>query len=523
MKQIMRLFSVQVWALLGDMFFIGSGKKKKPKVLYAGILLFVTAMAALAFFYFYMMGKVLLQYDSIEILPSLTMAASSLLVLMTTIFKVKGTIFGFRDYDLMMSLPVSTSKIVASRVLLLYSLNIVFVVMLMVPMMVAYGLLAEPGILFYISGSIMMFFVPLVPLLLASVLGTLLAFVSARFRHSNLVSILVYILAMILILALSFTTSGSDVQIINMSRYLTEQVNDAYPPAYFYGKAVIDKDSRALIAFLLISLGSFFLYSYLAGKFFRKLNSLAMAGSYRKNYKLNELTAASPLKALFRKEIKRYFSSPVYVLNTGIGIVLLTIGAIALFFIDLNKLGGDPQLSWMLAQGGPLFISFCIATSCTTMASVSLEGSSLWIVKSLPVPTGTIFASKILVNLLITAPAMLDAVLITIALRLGVMTGLLLILVALMSALFISMLGLVVNLKFPNLTWTSETVVVKQSAASMLTVFGSLLTLGLQVLLLMLIKDFIFTYLLYLGILALGAALIYRILMTYGVKRFQEL
>ncbi len=523
MRKIIRLFSVQVWALLGDMFYIGNGKKKKPKVLYVGTGLFVVAMAAVAFFYCYMMGKALLLYECIEILPSLIMAASSLLVLMTTIFKVKGTIFGFRDYDLTMSLPVSTGKIVASRVLLLYSLNIVFVLMLMVPMMVAYGLLAAPGILFYLYGAIMIFFIPLVPILLASVLGTLVAFASARFRHSNLVSILGYMLLMVFILILSFTSGSSEAEIINISRTLSEQVNSTYPLAQIYGQAVIQGDSKALVCFLLISLGTLVLFTYLVGKLFRKLNSLVMAGSYRRKYKMEGLSTASPLKALFRKEIKRYFASPIYVLNTGIGIVILTIGAIALFFVDPQKLGGDPQLAWMISQGGPVFISFCIGMSCTTMASVSIEGRSLWIGKTLPVAASTIFASKILVNLLVMAPALIDAILIAIALKMELMTGLILLLVVLVNALFTSQLGLIINLRFPNLNWTSETVVVKQSAATMMTLFSSFLIIGIQVLLLLVIKDFLISYLLYLGMMILGIVLLYRILLSYGAKRYQEL
>ncbi len=523
MKKVMRLFSVQVWAMLGDMFSIGNSRRKKPKLLYAGILLFVIFMSGLAFFYCYMIGKGLMYYDSIEILPPLIMAATSIIVLMTTIIKVKGTIFGFRDYDLIMSLPVSNGKIVASRVILLYSINFIFVFMLMVPMMVAYGLLMRPDIGFYLAGAITMFLVPLVPIILASVLGTLVSFVAARFRYSNLISILFSMLLLISFLGLSLTAGKPGNEMINISRYLAEQVNALYPLADLYTKAVIEGDIRALLSFLLISVGAFCLYSYLIGKLFRKLNSLVMVGRNRTKFRMGELKTTTPLKALFRKEMKRYFSSPIYVLNTGLGIVLLTIGAIALFFVDPEKLFGSLQVAGLFSQIGPLFLSFCIVTCCTTMASISLEGRNLWIAKSLPVTAGTIFASKLLVNLLVTAPALFDAILISFALGLSLTEGIIMVLVTTVISLSVSLLGLVVNLKLPNFNWTSETVVVKQSAATMISLFAGFAMVGLQVLFLVVIKAFVPAYLLYLGFMTIVAFLLYRTLMTYGVKRFHEL
>lgn len=523
MKKVIRLFSIQIWALLGDMLSIGSGRRKKPKLLYAAIILFVISMSSLAFLYCYAIGKVLLQYDSIAILPPMVMAATSVIVLMTTIFKIKGTVFGFRDYDLIMSMPVSTGSIVASRILLLYGINFVFVLMLIVPMMAAYGILASPDIIFYLTGTLSLFFVPLVPIVLASVLGTLITLVAVRFRRSNLVSILASTAVLASIIALSFMIGDSGEEMANISMVLTRKVNDTYPLADLYTRAVCNGDIVALAGFLLISLGAFFLFSYIVGKLFRKLNSAAMAGSYHRDFKLAGVKTSTPLKALFLKEMKRYFSSTIYVLNTGIGIVLLTIGTIALFFVDMEKLLGGQLPAGMLSQGGPLFLSFCLVTSCTTMASISLEGRNLWIVKSLPVPARIIFGSKLLVNLVVTAPAVLDAILIAFAMKMNFTEGLIMVLVSLVIALFVSLFGLILNLRLPNFNWTSETIVVKQSAATMITLFGGFAVVGVQVLLLAAIKAFVPAYLIYLGIMSVVVLLLYRILMSYGVKRFHEL
>ena len=56
-----------------------------------------------------------------------------------------------------------------------------------------------------------------------------------------------------------------------------------------------------------------------------------------------------------------------------------------------------------------IFIILCLvcSLSSTTHASISLEGKSLWIVKSIPVKIRTIFLSKVLVNLTLLIPFVL--------------------------------------------------------------------------------------------------------------------
>ena len=144
MKKIIRLVSIQLWAVLGNMFPLGKKENKKTRIIYAGFVIFTILMSAVSFFYAYVTGMGLKTINSLVLLQSLFMALTSIMVLFTTIYKVKGTIFGFKDYDMVMSLPVSNSQIVASMLILLISINIVIVFIIMIPMMVAYGILIKP-------------------------------------------------------------------------------------------------------------------------------------------------------------------------------------------------------------------------------------------------------------------------------------------------------------------------------------------------------------------------------------------
>lgn len=523
MKKVMRLVSIQLWAVLGDMLAIGKNRKKKPKVLYVGVLAFILLMSGLSFFYNMMIGLGLRMYNSLELLPAVIMSACCFVIFMTTIFKVKGTLFGFRDYDMVMSLPVSTGVIVASRLIILYALNFMFVIILMVPMMIAYGILGHPDMMFYIIGIIAMFLVPFVPVVIASIFGTVIAYVASKFRHSNVLNIIFSIGFIALIVSASFTTNDSGKELVNISKTLSKQVNHLYPLAAMYTNAVIHGSMPDFLMFIAVSVAAFYFYSVLVKMIFKKINTQMMTGSYKANFKMGQLKTSSPFMALYKKELKRYFSSTLYVLNTGIGIVFLTIAAIAAIFVDLDKVLGSTVALDALLKSAPLYISFCIVMTCTTMASVSLEGKSFWIIKSMPIAPKTVYLSKIAVNLTIISPALLDILIIAIALKMDILQMVYMFVITVALMIFISFYGLVINLLFPNLNWTSEIVVIKQSIATMITIFSAMGYVGIQAVFLFAIPNLIASYLGFTLLTVLLDVALYLIMVNYGKKRYYAL
>ena len=460
MIKVIRLVRIQLGAVLSDMLSIGNHRNKKSRRGYGGLIAFLTIMTLIAFLYCYMIGKGLMIFDSLHLLPTMMMAVSSILAL---------------------------------------------------------------------------FFIPMVPIIFASILGVIISFAASRFRYRNLVYILFSIVAFLWMMGLSMTVSDSGQELVNLSYTLTEQVNRMYPLAKLYTKATVYYDGLALCLFLLISLLLFLAYCYGVGKVFLWLNTMFLTGHTGTKFTMGRQKVQSPLGALYRKELRRFFASPVYVLNTGFGIVLLTFGVLFLLLVkspfarilpwqfDLNTIRQIPELEDMVRHSGPLIISFCVLLSSTTMASISLEGNNLWILKSLPLSPGTIFRSKMAVNFTITAPALIDAILLSILLELEMIYGLILVLLSIVFSIFVAVFGLLVNLKFPNFSWTSETFVIKQSKASTISVFSGLGIMALQFLLQYIIPSYEMAYLAYLIIFAVLDIVIYRILMTYGVRRFQEL
>lgn len=523
MQKTFRLVSVQLWAVLGDMLSIGKSGKKRPAVMYAGVLFFTLLMSAVSFFYSLMLGTGLKMFDSLDILPAIMVSAACIVTLMTTIFKIKGTIFGFRDYDLVMSLPVSTGAVVACRLIILYSFNILFTIIMMLPMMIAYGILAGPGVMFYVMSLVLIFIIPLVPIIAASVVGTVIAYVASKFRHNNILNIVFSIGILIVFIGLPYTFKGNGQELVDMGKAITEKVYSMYPLARLYTTAVTSADWLSFFLFIAISILAFMLYTIIVKLLFKRINTLIMTGRSRTNFKMGELKTSSPVKALYIKELRRYFASTIYVLNTGIGIILLTLAAVAGLFVNLESILGGPQVLDLIKDNAILYLLFCILLSCTTMSSISLEGKNLWIIKTLPVSPMTVFHSKIAVNLTICLPALFDAVIIGFIFRLSVVRIILLVLITAACAVFIALYGLIINLLLPNFLWTAEVVVVKQSAASLVTIFSGFVFVGIMFLFITIIPTITGAYLAFLLLIAIMDVVLYYVLNNYGIKRFYSL
>ena len=108
-------------------------------------------------------------------------------------------------------------------------------------------------------------------------------------------------------------------------------------------------------------------------------------------------------------------------------------------------------------------ILFMGGMTSTTTSTISLEGKSLWILKSLPVSETKIFWSKILVDASFTFIAALIVTIIgAILVNAPILITILIIVASLIYALFKAILGLLINLKFYRLDWDLPVKVIKQ-------------------------------------------------------------
>ncbi|MEZ4628164.1 MAG: hypothetical protein R2912_08830 [Eubacteriales bacterium] len=134
--------------------------KKQGKRSLGALAAMVFGMGYVSVLYSITLGNA---FASIGMLPTLlgVMAmASSLLILMFSIFETKGVLFGFGDYDIVMSWPVDVRAVAASRVCSMYAYNFVYALLLLLPSGIVYAVKAAPALWYYPLYLLLMLLVP---------------------------------------------------------------------------------------------------------------------------------------------------------------------------------------------------------------------------------------------------------------------------------------------------------------------------------------------------------------------------
>ncbi|GHV93596.1 hypothetical protein AGMMS50268_40990 [Spirochaetia bacterium] len=330
----------------------------------------------------------------------------------------------------------------------------------------------------------------------AVILGTVFSLISLRFRHRNGVTIILSMTAVIAIMAWSFNLRfTTNEEIISFVTNLENRIFRFYPPAVLYERAITAGIHTSATGIHTVAAGrglSFFLFAFLSlgppalftaalAKWYGKINSAMAAVKAGGVYHPENSRGAhvrSPFYALYVRELRRFVASPVYILNTGIGAVLLIMAAVSLLFTDVASFESSFGIPGLLSGGSfavPFFPAIFAALSPSTAAGISLEGKSRWLISSLPVKTGMLFAVKIALNLSFTVPAVLIAApLFAHALSLAGVSRLFIFVTPLGYSFLTAVLGLGINLRFPKYDWTTEQQAVKQSASVVLTMLAGL-------------------------------------------------
>lgn len=431
-----------------------------------------------------------------EVIPAYALTITSLVSLFFTIFKTNGILFVYKDYDMLMSLPITNVTLITSRFFSLYLINTLFSALVTIPMGIVYCIYVNPSPVVYIMWILAVLTETLIPTVIGAAIGALIIALASRFKFANMVAIIVSVAALLAYMGFMFGLTGSSAnlnvaQLTNMAEALSSQIYRLYPISRLFHGAVWQENFLYMLAFIAMSAVIYAVFAVLVGFKYNVINTGLTTYHVKSDYKLTTLKVGSPLKALYLKEVKRFFSCFSYVLNMGIGVILLLAAAIGFAVVGVGKMEallGMPGFVSQFAGFLPLIIASLLSMSCTSAVSLSLEGKNLWILQSLPVDTSAIFKAKILFNLSLTLPSgIISGMILGFVLGVDYRQMILMILVPAAFALFSAVFGMYINIMMPVYGWESETRVIKQSMSSMIGMLGGaaipLVCLGLGLLL----------------------------------------
>lgn len=384
-----------------------------------------------------------------------------------SIFNTKSIMYSARDNDLLLSLPIPSKSILFSRVLITLLWSFLISLFIMLPMLITYAVRVGVSFDFVIMSLVTLIILPIIPTILASIFGYLIAFLTTKSNASKWIEY-VLSLGMILFFVLIFSNIESILMyVVNNFDKIENFIKYGFYSIYLVIEMFSKSSYLSLILCLIINFGLFFIFLHALNLNYKKLLSLLNEKKTKTKFQLKKLKHTQAKQILFFKEAKRYFSSPIYVFNTLFGVIIMLISSLAVFFTDkkdiinLIKEGG---LNLNLFSVVILMVTFIAFLSNTSCASISIEGKNLWILKSLPIKLKSIIVTKVMFNFIVMIiPIIISIFAFSFVFGFSMIEMLFLILVAIISLGCSSMFGIIINLKFPKLDAIDDTVVVKRS------------------------------------------------------------
>lgn len=445
-------------------------------------------LGGLIAYYAYKLASLLGSMGMAEVIPSLGIAVTSLMVLYFTVLKTNGILFSYKEYNMLMSFPIKTSVVIASRFFTIYVMNLILAIVVMLPMGAGYVRWSQPNAAFYPEWIVGILVAPLFPTTIAVLLGMLVILISLRFKRSNMAVMVLFPFVLAAIVGLPFLTGGGGgqsmdlTQIKSVSGLILRMIDKIYlPAALFYG-GIVKQQIFKLLAYAIGSVVFYYIFIKVVSILYKRLNTALAAHHVRVNYRVTVIKGSSQMAALYKKEVRKFFQSPMYCLNMGLGTVLAAAVAVGSFFVGNQTMAALLQpfgANGDLTRTFPFIIGTLAAMTCTTSVSLSLEGNKLWIIKTLPLRNVTIYKSKMLFNLTLQLPGILLAALcLNIRFSMPVLSRVMILVIPLGFALFGTACGMLLNLKMPNYEWSSEVALVRRSMPPVCVITGALLIGG---------------------------------------------
>ena len=480
MSNFFSLVKVQLLGLFGiNKKLNGKGKSGKGAITgVLSVLLIAACIVYLGYMYSEEYAVFLSAGGEIYKLVPLMISIASIISFVFSFYASGTVLYGYKDYQLLSAMPVKNREIVLSKLAYMYVSDLVFNLLIIVPSLFVYG--SHGGEItagFVFATLALVLFSPLLMISFSVAIGALTAYISSFFRKKYIAQIIILGSVMIALFAFSFFSGYNAAEGGNM-------FSSAITKLYFvYAIAEAGmKNGLYVLLFAVINAGAFAAVTVAVCYTYKKMNTLVVSKRTLKNFRLKDSEAKGQFSALLSREAKRLFTCPIYVINSFVGVVMSVVFGVLymILMIIFSRNGLDLSVTENFTIFVPAVFSFVFFMAPATACSVSLEGKTFWIIRTMPVDMKSVFNAKLLLSYIIySITAVVSSLIVTLSLGYSAVTVLLVTFNALTAALFSSNLGLLFNLLLPKLEWENESEVVKRSAATFLTVLAAFVFAGL--------------------------------------------
>ena len=480
---LLTLIKIRIKALLSG---VGSGSKKKTtkgsKILYALIAIYVLVV------FLGLFGIIFYQICDAFIAMGLGWLYFAFMGLMIfflcfigSVFATQNQIFEAKDNEMLLAMPLKPRDILMSRMVSLLGLNLVMELIVLIPgaaVFIYTNGISLSGALVLILTALLL---PFMVMAVSALASWLIALISSRMRRKNAVITVLMVVLFGAYMYVCFMWQKYINVLVENGEAVGDAIKKAMPPFYHLGMGIYEGSFGSFAIFAVFAVVPFAVVYWVISSSFIRI-ATANRGRKRIEYKAKAMKVSGQKAALVKKEMTHFFGSPSYMFNAGIGLVFMPVVA-AIVWYQMRKDDVAMIVSLIDPDGSLAGAAVCgvlgILASMVTISapSISVEGKTMWILKSLPVRPSDALMTKAYAHVAISLPCLLlSAVIFEIALSMDAVGRIMTVVYPVVMTVFFALLGLLLNLRFPKFDWINEAVAVKQSMSVFLAVMIAMIS-----------------------------------------------
>lgn len=503
-------FLIILVALFRNKFRIDESKSKKSVYAFIVFLGFAYVICVSAF-----IGILVLLKDFLKALAPLyapvfyffVLITCALIVLIFGIIFLISTLYLSKDTDFFSVLPVKSHVVFAAKLAFVYIMETALVAALMLPLLIAYGIIINAWAWYYVITFLLIFIVPAMPLVLSAILGIPVMFIASRLKNRDVVALLFYMILFgalfgVYIYFIWAMGSISQEAILSLFNNISAILNAFYPyKALAYAACGFDSFGLStglsavvnVLIFIGISVALFAILLF-AAKYMYSQSVKANNQTDNSKAKKSEFKTATSFRAL----VKREYLSSMRTTPTAFQcyfVMLLPIIVSIIFgimtkrtsdlFAGLTEEVGDVGFGIQNVQ----LMSFCTlaaifaAMGNAASTTFSREGRAMASLKILPVGIKSILKAKIMAWLFLAIPTAVVAVVAVNAFAFNWQNFLLSVFLLIPLAVTFVIFGALWDLSAPKLKWTDPMQAIKHNGhvtiAQLISLGGGLVVMFL--------------------------------------------
>ena len=392
-----------------------------------------------------------------------------------SVFNTYAGLYLSKDNETLMAMPIPAGKLLASRLIGVMLMSLLYSSLVWIPTLVWHFVNRPLTPLCVIHSVLTGLLLAVLVTVLTCILGWLLAVLTQRFKGKSFLTV---ILSLVFI-ALYYYGYGKFMSYLqDASQFagnMALTIKSRVWPLYILGVGAAG-EVLPMLEFSALTIALFAVCAWVMSRSYYRI--MATPNRVRKKRaKGYSAQCVSPGRALLKREFLRFTSSATYMLNCGLGLIILIVTTVlvCVYGKTLAALAEALEITEYIPRFAAAALCLFPSMNIISTPSVSLEGKGLWIVQSLPADPFRVLLAKLMLHFILNAAAALPCTIVLCAvLHVKAYQIALAACVVLLFILLSGAFGLVVGVKKPNLTWTNETTPIKQGLPVLLTLFGGM-------------------------------------------------